>query len=113
MKMKYIVNKELSVQTEYETDFSRKSTELKQLLESAILTGDMDLVREVAVIAEQNKDLKILFDEKLEIQKLYIASTITSFVETSIKHGLPKDVAVMTKKKYYIMIAKCSSTAEL
>ncbi|ULT54855.1 AraC family transcriptional regulator [Neobacillus drentensis] len=107
------MNKELSVQTEYETDFSQKSTELKDLLDSAILTGNMDLVHQVAAIAEQNKDLKIIFDEELDIQKLYIASTITSFVETAIKHGLPKDVAETTKKKYYIMIAQCSSTSEL
>lgn len=107
------LNKELSIQSEYETDFSEKSTQLKQLLEGAILTGNMDMVRLVAEVAEQSKDLNIIFDEELDIQKLYIASTITSFVETAIKQGLPKDVAQTTKRKYYVMIARCGSTNEL
>jgi YesN/AraC family two-component response regulator len=114
MTMEYhTLNKELSIQSEYDTDYSEKSTRLKQLLESAIITGNMDLVREVKTIAEQSKDINTILEEELDIQKLYIASTITSFVETAIKQGLPKDVAQAAKKKFYIKIAHCRNKIEL
>ncbi|MEH7490635.1 helix-turn-helix domain-containing protein [Neobacillus niacini] len=89
------------------------STRLKQLLDNAIITGNMDLVRQVKTIAEQSKDVTTILEEELDIQKLYIASTITSFVEIAIKLGLPKDVAQGAKKKFYIKIARCSNQIEL
>jgi YesN/AraC family two-component response regulator len=114
MTMEYrTLNKELSIQSEYDADYSEKSTRLKQLLESAIVTGNMDLVREVKTIAEQSKDINTILEEELDIQKLYIASTITSFVETAIKQGLPKDLAHVAKKKFYIKIARCRNKMEL
>ena len=114
MKMDYSsLSKELSIQSEYESDYSEMSTRLKHLLESAIITGNMDLVRQVKTIAEQSKDVTTILEEELDIQKLYIASTITSFVEIAIKQGLPKDVAQVAKKKFYIKIARCRNQIEL
>jgi YesN/AraC family two-component response regulator len=114
MKMDYSsLSKELSIQSEYESDYSEMSTRLKQLLDSAIITGNMDLVRQVKTIAEQSKDVTTILEEELDIQKLYIASTITSFVEIAIKQGLPKDVAQVAKKNFYVKIARCRNQIEL
>ncbi len=112
MKNKFI-NKELSIQSEYEKDFSEKSTQLKLLLEGAIISRNIETVRKVAVDAAKLKDLQLLFDEELDILKLYIASTITSFIETAIKQGLPKDVAESAKRKFYVLIVKTQSTIEI
>jgi YesN/AraC family two-component response regulator len=103
----------LSIRSEYETDFSEKTTKLKMTLEDAILSGNMEAVRQVASDAEHIKDIKILLDEDLDILKLYIASKITSFVAISIKRGLPKDEAELIKKKYYTRIAQCRNKEEL
>lgn len=114
MTMEYrTLNKELSIQSEYDIDYSEKSTRLKQLLESAIITGNMGLVHEVKTIAQQSKDINTILEEELDIQKLYIASTITSFVEIATKQGLPKDVAQAAKRKFYIKIAGCQNKFEL
>jgi YesN/AraC family two-component response regulator len=114
MKIDYSsLSKELSIQSEYESNYSEMSTRLKQLLESAIVAGNMELVRQVKTMAEQSKDVMTILEEDLEIQKLYIASTITSFVETAIKQGLPKDVAHIAKKKFYIKIARSRDQIEL
>jgi YesN/AraC family two-component response regulator len=105
--------KELSIRSEYDEDYSEKSTTLKILLENAIVSGNIEIVRKAASIAEQIKDLKILFDEDLNIVKLHVASNVASFVEVSIKNGLPKDVAMTEKKKYFTRIAYCLSKKEL
>jgi YesN/AraC family two-component response regulator len=105
--------KDHSLRSEYADDYSEKSTTLKILLENAILTGNVEIVREVASKSEQIKDLKILLDEDLNIIKLYVASNISSFVETAERNGLPKDVAEVEKKKYFTKIADCNSKNEL
>ncbi|WP_078549529.1 helix-turn-helix domain-containing protein [Litchfieldia alkalitelluris] len=107
------MNKELSIQSEYETNYSEKSTRLRQLLENAIVTGDLEMFHQVRNEAELVKDLKVIFEEEVDIQKLYIASILTSFIETAIKQGMPKDVAEITKRKYYTRIAQCTSSGEL
>lgn len=105
--------KELSIRSEYEMDFSEKSTKLKLTLENAILSGNIEMVQQIASDAEQIKDLKVISNDDLNILKLYVASTITSFVETSIKNGLPKDVAETAKRRYYTRIANCNDKKEL
>jgi len=112
MKNKFI-NKELSIQSEYDKDFSEKSTQLKLLLEGAIISRNIETVRKVAADAAKLKDLQLLFDEELDILKLYIASTITSFIETAIKQGLPKDVGESAKRKFYVLIVQTQSTLEI
>lgn len=107
------LNKNLSIQSEYETDYSEKSTNLKQLLINSIVTGDMKLFHQVRSQAEQIKDIQVIMDEEIEVQKLYIASTITSFIEIGIKQGLPKDVAESVKRKTFLNIADCASKKEL
>ncbi|MDF2521115.1 MAG: hypothetical protein K0R84_1743 [Clostridia bacterium] len=105
--------KDLSIRSEYEEDYSEKSTTLKIFLENAMLAGNIEIVRHAASIAEQIKDLRLLIDEDINIVRLYVASTIASFVETSIKNGLPKDVAEAEKKKYFRRIAYCQSKKEM
>jgi YesN/AraC family two-component response regulator len=105
--------KDLSIRSEYAEDYSEKSTVLKILLENAILTGNVEIVKQAAAKSEEIKDLKILFDEDLNIMKLYIASSVSSFVEISIKNGLPKDVAETEKRKYFTKIAYCQSKDDL
>lgn len=113
MSKKYHLNKNLSIQSEFATDYSEKSTNLKQLLINSIVTGDMDLFYQVRNQAEQIKDIQVIMEEEIEVQKLYIASTITSFIEIAIKQGLPKDVAESVKRKTFLNIAHCVSKAEL
>lgn len=107
------LNQEISIQSEYERDYSEKSTKIKLLLESAIISRDLETVKKAAAAAEEIKDLKLFFDEELDILKLYIASTITSFVETAIQQGLPKDVAENAKREYYVSIVNSSSRVDL
>ncbi|MFC4323720.1 helix-turn-helix domain-containing protein [Litchfieldia salsa] len=107
------LNKSLSIQAEYEENYSEMSTRLKLLLENVIISGNIDTYRQVKADAAHMKDLVEILDEKLEVQKLYVASTIYSFVETAIKHGLPKDVAEISKKKFFAKIADCSNSREL
>lgn len=113
MRLAESLFEELSIRSEYDTDFSEKSTKLKLALENAILLGNLEMVQQIAFEAEEIKDLKIIFEEDLDIVKLYIASTITSFVNISIRYGLPKDVSQITKKRYYTKIAHCNSKEEL
>ncbi len=113
MKYSDFLLKDLSIRSEYEEDFSKKSTMLKIILDNAILSGNVELAKQVASKAEQIKDLRILYDEDLNIVKLYIASSITSFVEIFIKNGLPKDVAESKKKKYYEKISRSNNKQEL
>ncbi|AJG98245.1 hypothetical protein LF65_01640 [Clostridium beijerinckii] len=105
--------KELSIRSEYEPDYSEKSTNLRIFLENAILSGNIKMIQKIDSDREQIKDLKLIFDEDLSIVKLYIASTITSFVSISIKNGLPKDVAEIAKKRYYAKIANCNNKEDL
>lgn len=112
IKSRY-VDKELSIQSAYESNYSEKSTELKTLLESTIQTRNLKMLQEVKEKAEQIKDLSNIFNEELDVLKLYIASTITSFVEMSIDQGLPKDIAETLKRKYYAMISNCTNITNL
>ncbi|WP_183041195.1 helix-turn-helix domain-containing protein [Salipaludibacillus neizhouensis] len=107
------LNKNLSIQSEHGKDYSEKSTHLKQLLISSIVTGDMGLFQQVKNQAEQIEDIKVIINEEIDVQRLYIASTVASFVEIAIKQGLPKDVAENAKRKYFVNIAHCDSKVEL
>ncbi|WP_337101867.1 helix-turn-helix domain-containing protein [Paenibacillus sp. YIM B09110] len=106
--------REHSIRSEYATDYSEKITLLMINLQDALLTLNIEAVRRVASNAEQIKDIKILVEEEdVNILKLYMASTITSFVSISIQNGLPKDVAEIKKKTIYKQIAHCHDNAEL
>lgn len=109
----YLVQRELSVQAEYETNYSQDSTVLKELLLSAINTSNIDMVYQVAKEAEKIKGLESIFHHDLEVLKLYIASTITLLVDAAIKQGLSKDMAENCKKKFYILIANCTNKDKL
>lgn len=113
MSEKNHLNKNLSIQSEYASDYSEKSTSLKQLLINSIVSGDMELFHQVRNEAEQIKDIQAIIDEEVEVQKLYIASTITLFIEIAIKQGLPKDAAESVKRKTFLNIAHCASKEEL
>ncbi|HZG85422.1 AraC family transcriptional regulator [Paenibacillus sp.] len=103
----------LSVRSEYEADFPEKSANLKLLWKEALLSGNMNMIHQVASQAKHIKDIGILIEEDLNITKLYIASTIPTIVDTSILNGLPKDVAETYKKNYYLQIGACNSKEEL
>jgi YesN/AraC family two-component response regulator len=105
--------KDHSIRSAYAEDYSKNSTELRILLENALLSRNIDTVKQIASKSEQIKDLQILLDEDLNIIKLHIASIVSSFVEISIKTGLPKDVAQAEKKKYFTRIAYCQSKKDL
>jgi len=102
-----------SIRSEHEADFPEKSANLKMLWKEALLSGNMKVIHQVASHAKQIKDLGILMDEDLNIAKLYIASTIPTIVETSIRNGLPKDVAETNKKNYFLQIANCADKEQL
>ncbi|WP_088104810.1 helix-turn-helix domain-containing protein [Halalkalibacter urbisdiaboli] len=113
MNRKELLNKNLSIQSEYETDFSKKSTQLNQLLTTSIVTGNMELFHQVKNEAEQIKDIQVILDEQLEVQKLYVASTVASFVRLAIKQGLPKDIAESAKREFFLNIAHCLNKDKL
>ncbi len=107
------LNTKLSIQSEHAKDYSQRSTQIKQLLISSIVTSDIDLFYQVKAQAEKIEDIQVIMDEKIEVQKLYIASTVASFVETAIKQGLPKDVAENAKREYFVNIAHCVNKEQL
>jgi hypothetical protein len=107
------LNKELAIQLEYETNYSAKCTKIKLLMETSIIEGNMDIVRKARAEAEQMKDLMLIFEEDIEMQKLHIASAINSFIDIAIKHGLPNDPAHAIKIKFYKLIAYCKKANEL
>lgn len=113
MKFDESISKELSIRSEYDTDYSEKSTKLAIALNNALLSGDPAEVHKMAGNAEHMKDLQILMGEDLDILKLYMAYSVASYSDTAQKNGLPKDIAEIIKKKYYIKIAHSHSKSEL
>ncbi len=107
------VYKDISLRAEYDINYSEKSTKLKLLLLEAIASNNQKLLQRVTLDAKQIKDLQYLFDEDIDILKLYFASNVASLIETSMKNGLPKDVAVTAKKKCYSEIAHCDNKKQL
>ncbi len=111
-KEKFLL-KEHSIHADYENIYSEKCINLKIILENAILSGNLEVVKNVVKEAENAQYLKLIFDEDLNIQRLYIAATITSFVEISIKKGLPQNIGESSKRVYYKKIAYAKDKNEL
>ena len=113
MKFDESISKELSIRSEYDSDFSEKSTKLMIDLNKALLSGDPEEVYKLANSFNQIKDLQIIIEEELDVFKLYIGYSMASYVGTAIKNGLPKDIGESIKKKYYIKIAHSRNKREL
>jgi YesN/AraC family two-component response regulator len=113
MKENQYLYTEHALHAEYEDGFSVECMKLKMSLQNAIVSGDLDVVKNIAKEAAKNKYLAVIFSDDLEIQKLYIASTITGFVELSIAKGLPQNIGESKKRAYYRMIADAKITAKL
>jgi YesN/AraC family two-component response regulator len=112
MKNKYLYT-EHALHAEYEDIFTKECVKMKLTLENAIISGDLDAIKQIAKGTTKNKYLEVIYDEDLQIQKLYIASTITAFVELSIRQGLPPNIAESKKRIYYRLIADSKSSKEL
>ncbi|MDF2513236.1 MAG: hypothetical protein K0S04_3102 [Herbinix sp.] len=104
---------EHALHAEYEDTFTYECAKLKLILENAIASGDLDSIKRIAEGTTNNKYLEVIYDEDLQIQKLYIASTITAFVELSIRQGLPPNIAESNKRIYYRLIADSKTSKEL
>lgn len=107
------ISKELSIRSEYSTDFAETSTKLMLTLKNALLTGDPEEVHKVSASAAQIKDLQVLMEEDLDVLKLYVSNSITFYVDTVRKKGLPNDLSESIKRNYYIKIAHSHSKSEL
>ena len=104
---------EHALHAEYEDSFTDECAKMKEILENAIISGDLDAIKRIVEGTTTNKFLEVIYDEDLQIQKLYIASTITSFVELSIQQGLPPNIAESNKRIYYRLIADAKTNKEL
>ncbi|WP_138750800.1 helix-turn-helix domain-containing protein [Paenibacillus sinopodophylli] len=114
MKKNLDLLKEHSIRAEYASDYSEKITLLMINLQDALLTLNLEAVRRLASNAEEIKDIKLLVEEEdVDVLKLYMASSISSFVSISIRNGLPKDVAEIMKKNLFKKIARCHKNIEL
>lgn len=104
---------EHALHAEYEDSYTYECAKMKEILENAIISGDLEAIKRILEGTTTNKFLEVIYDEDLQIQKLYIASTITSFVELSMQQGLPPNIAESNKRIYYRLIADAKTNMEL
>ncbi|MDF2514184.1 MAG: hypothetical protein K0S04_4050 [Herbinix sp.] len=113
MSIDYSISKDLSIRSEYDTDYSERSTKLMHAFQNSITSGDPEQVRKIAEVAEQIKDLQLVMSEDFEVLKLYCAYSVAALTEISIKNGLPKDVGEAMKKNCFYKIAHSHHKDEL
>ena len=107
------VSKELSIRSEYENDFSEKSTRLMHAFQNSLSSGDPAQIHKISEIAEQITDLQLVMNEDVEVLKLYCAFSVSTLTEISIKNGLPKDIGESIKKNCFLKIARSHNKDEL
>ncbi|HHV08875.1 MAG TPA: helix-turn-helix transcriptional regulator [Clostridiales bacterium] len=113
MNFDHSISQDLSIRSEYDTDFSEKSTKLMLAFQDSLSSGDPAQVYKIAEIAEQIKDLQLVISEDLEVLKLYCAHSVSTLTEISIKNGLPKDIGESIKKNCFYKIARSHNKGEL
>ena len=113
MNIDYSISQDLSIRSEYATDFSERSTKLMHAFQNSVLSGDPAQVYKISEIAEQIKDLQLVMSEDFEVLKLYCAYSVATLTEISIKNGLPKDIGESIKKNCFHKIAHSHNKSEL
>jgi YesN/AraC family two-component response regulator len=113
MNIDHSISQDLSIRSEYASDFSEQSTKLMHAFQNSILSGDPRQVHKIAEIAEQIQDLQLIMSEDFEVLKLYCAYSVATLTEISIKNGLPKDIGESIKKNCFHKIARSHKKKEL
>lgn len=104
---------DLALRAEYEIGYSEESTQLFLNLHQAIVTGDLQFLEKTSRTAKQIPALAHILEEDLMMLKLYIASSLSSYVATSIRLGLPNDQGELIKREGFHAISKCLDKKDL